>query len=1211
MYIKQIVIQGFKSYKNQTIVDPFSPKLNVIVGRNGSGKSNFFAAIRFVLGDAYASGLSREERQALIHEGSGSSIMSAYVEITFDNSDGRLPTGNDELILRRTIGLKKDEYSLDRKNATRSDVMNLLENAGFSRSNPYYIVPQGRITRITNMKDTERLELLKSVAGTQAFTSKKDESQKIMNETNNKITAIDSTFEQINERLKELEDEQEELRNFQEQDAEKRATEYILEQRDLEETNKGLQQLEERRSNRIENADGNRQAYIEGEDNIARINQQLEELRQNMNAARLEKKQLEDERRERARAKAQADLDVRNLSAGHSAAQRSKQQHDENLQQVQGQIAEIEAELNNDVLPKYQQASQKAQATKTRLDNAETKQQRLYAKQGRSARFRTKQERDQWLNDQINEANVSLQRFKATRMSTKEGITEDEEAISQLEQEIEDLQSRVSNQGGATQGLEQELQAAKENKDKLMDERKELWRKDARLDSEVATAQEQLRKAERNLSHMMDGNTSRGLEAVRRIKQQHNLTGCYGTLAELLDVPAHHVAIEAVAGSSLFHYVVDTDDTATRVLEQLNRERSGRITFMPLNRLRPKTATFPNANDIRPLVSLVNYDPMYEKAVQQVFGKSIICQNLTVAAQYARTHGLNAVTPDGDRSDKKGALSGGYVDQRSSRLKATKAVVEARRKFEEIQTNGRDIKRGIEKIDQTITKAHSDVQKLEQRLRQERDGSGPLRQELQSKISQLTRKREDLDAKRKQENIIATNVKTLTDQQQSYQSELNSAFKQALTSAEQTQLDQWTSQVQNYRREYAALASDLAEIEGRKADLEVKLNSNLKPQLAMLEAEDADAESSSSGALDAKQKEVQRLTKVLGDVEKSLSKLDQSLETQQTELSSLESELGTAHQSLEELAKAIDKSQRRLEKEQQLRTQLQQRKQESTDAIRELGLISQDMRDKFRNTDNSKLLKRLHKLQSSLKQFEAAGLNRHAVEHYRKSQKSKEDLEARRAELEKGKKSIANLIDVLDQRKDEAIERTFKQVSRAFSQIFSKLVPQGSGRLIIIRKHDRRAEDEEAEEEDARRGSVEAYTGIAIRVSFNSKHDDQQQIQQLSGGQKSLCALALIFAIQETDPAPFYIFDEIDANLDAQYRTAVADHLNYLSRKADEETDDDDERPKGGQFICTTFRPEMLRVAEKVYGVTFANNVSSIRVESLENALDFVESQTQ
>ena len=112
-----------------------------------------------------------------------------------------------------------------------------------------------------------------------------------------------------------------------------------------------------------------------------------------------------------------------------------------------------------------------------------------------------------------------------------------------------------------------------------------------------------------------------------------------------------------------------------------------------------------------------------------------------------------------------------------------------------------------------------------------------------------------------------------------------------------------------------------------------------------------------------------------------------------------------------------------------------------------------------------------------------------------------------------------------------------------------------------------------------------------------------------------MCALALIFAIQETDPAPFYIFDEIDANLDAQYRTAVADHLRYLSEKADEDSSSEDgegDKPnKSGQFICTTFRPEMLRVAEKVYGVTFANNVSSIRVETLENALDFVESQTQ
>jgi structural maintenance of chromosome 3 (chondroitin sulfate proteoglycan 6) len=108
-----------------------------------------------------------------------------------------------------------------------------------------------------------------------------------------------------------------------------------------------------------------------------------------------------------------------------------------------------------------------------------------------------------------------------------------------------------------------------------------------------------------------------------------------------------------------------------------------------------------------------------------------------------------------------------------------------------------------------------------------------------------------------------------------------------------------------------------------------------------------------------------------------------------------------------------------------------------------------------------------------------------------------------------------------------------------------------------------------------------------------------------------LCSLALIFAIQATDPAPFYIFDEIDANLDAQYRTSVADHLHYLANKDDDEDDPEGKRSMGGQFICTTFRPEMLRVAEKCYGVTFANNVSAIRVETRANALDFVESQAQ
>ncbi|KAJ1569824.1 Structural maintenance of chromosomes protein 3, partial [Nowakowskiella sp. JEL0078] len=154
------------------------------VGRNGSGKSNFFWAIRFVLSDAYAT-LTREERLSLLHE--AQATISAYVQIDFDNSDNRFPNGKESVSLRRSIGLKKDEYSLDKKTITKTELGNFLEAAGFSKSNPYYIVPQGRITALTNAKDAERLVVLKDVAGTKVYETRRIESLKIMEETSNLI----------------------------------------------------------------------------------------------------------------------------------------------------------------------------------------------------------------------------------------------------------------------------------------------------------------------------------------------------------------------------------------------------------------------------------------------------------------------------------------------------------------------------------------------------------------------------------------------------------------------------------------------------------------------------------------------------------------------------------------------------------------------------------------------------------------------------------------------------------------------------------------------------------------------------------------------------------------------------------------------------------------------------------------------------------------
>ncbi|KAG0160967.1 hypothetical protein PDIDSM_8499 [Penicillium digitatum] len=1197
MYVKQIIIQGFKSYKDQTVIEPFSPKHNVIVGRNGSGKSNFFAAIRFVLSDAYTH-LGREERQALLHEGSGSAVMSAYVEIIFDNSDDRFPTGKPEVVLRRTIGIKKDEYTLDRKNATKNDVMNLLESAGFSRSNPYYIVPQGRVTALTNMKDSERLVLLKEVAGTQVYEARRSESLKIMNETNNKRAKIDELLDYINERLAELEEEKDELRSYQEKDKERRCLEYTIYSLEQQEIGKVLNEIEERRQNGVEDADNNRDQFVEGEKAMAQIDAEIAECRQQIEFLKVDKAQLEDERREASKTLAQNELQAKSLSDNQAAAQALKSRYDSDLSSVQTAISEREAE-HREILPRFNALKNQEDTIKSQLTDAETSRQRLYAKQGRNSRFKNKSERDKWLNMEVRESHNSINTVQGVISQTQEDIQDLEGEIAALEPETERLRQQIDGRGDTMHNVDQQVQDAKDERDRLMDQRKELWREEAKLDSVLSNASQEVDRAERNLSQMMDNNTSRGTAAVRRIKHQHNLEGVYGTLAELFDVnDRYRTAVEVTAGQSLFHYVVDTDETATAVLEILQKEKAVRVTFMPLNRLRPRPMNMPRASDTIPMIDKLQYDPAYDRAFQHVFGKTIICPNLQVASQYARSHGVNAITPEGDRSDKRGALTGGYHDSRQSRLDAVKSLAKWRDEYETKRNRGTEIRKELEKLDQMITKAVGELQKLEQQRHQVQNSNGPLRHELRAKRDLLQNKNDTLDAKRRALRNVESNLAALNDQVNAFQTELSSPFQKALTSEEEARLETLSSTVQDLRRQYQELSGQRSELEARKSVLEVELRENLNPRLGQLLNRDIDiADEEVQGNLKETQREVKRIGQALEKLNARIHKVDTSIEEGNARVMDLQQRNAETRREIEDLARSIEKHQRRMEKSMQKKAALTKQGAECAANIRSLGVLPDEAFTKYQNTDSNTVVKKLHKTNEALKKY--SHVNKKAFEQYNSFTKQRETLTARRSELDASQKSIDDLISVLDQRKDEAIERTFKQVSREFHNVFEKLVPAGRGRLIIQRKTDRatRLDDDVDSDDEEARQSVENYVGVGISVSFNSKHDDQQRIQQLSGGQKSLCALALVFAIQACDPAPFYLFDEIDANLDAQYRTAVAQMLKSISDSTN------------GQFICTTFRPEMLHVAEKCYGVSFRQKASTIDVVSREEALKFVEEQ--
>lgn len=620
------------------------------------------------------------------------------------------------------------------------------------------------------------------------------------------------------------------------------------------------------------------------------------------------------------------------------------------------------------------------------------------------------------------------------------------------------------------------------------------------------------------MSHTMDQNTSRGLAAVRRIKRQYNLDGVYGTLAELLEVnEKYRTAVEVAAGNSLFHYVVDNDETATKVLEVLQRERAGRVTFMPLNRLKPKSGNIPKANDSIPMIEKLQFDPIYDKAFQQVFGKTVVCPNLTTAAQYARSHGVNAITMDGDRSDKKGALTGGFHDPRQSRLEAVRNVMKWRNEYEAQRNRSDEIKRMLERKDQAVTIAVGELQKLEQKRQQQEASYGPMRHDLQGKVSGLQNMKDTLDAKQRAKTNIEANLKALTDQQDAHQAEMASDFKKALTTDEETQLENLNSTVQDLRRQYSEAASGRSELEGRKSTLEMELRENLRPRIEQLESQALDdGEDNPQGNLKDSQRELKRIGQAIAVVERKLRDAEEAIDHASAQITELEQRHAETRRQQEQIAKSIEHQQQRMEKSMRQKAVLTAQAAECSRKIRDLGVLPQEAFDRFEKTKSNAIIKRLHKVNEALKKY--SHVNKKAFEQYNNFTTQRDTLTKRRAELDSSQASIEDLITVLDQRKDEAIERTFKQVSREFAAVFEKLVPAGRGRLVIQRKTDRQAQDDDDDnsEEDARRESVENYTGVGISVSFNSKHDDQQRIQQLSGGQKSKSP-----PFPSTSPIPF------------------------------------------------------------------------------------------
>uniref|UniRef100_A0A1B8XZT9 Structural maintenance of chromosomes protein n=1 Tax=Xenopus tropicalis TaxID=8364 RepID=A0A1B8XZT9_XENTR len=1183
MYIKQVIIQGFRSYRDQTIVDPFSSKHNVIVGRNGSGKSNFFYAIQFVLSDEF-SHLRPEQRLALLHEGTGPRVISAFVEIIFDNSDNRLPIDKEEVSLRRVIGAKKDQYFLDKKMVTKNDVMNLLESAGFSRSNPYYIVKQGKINQMATAPDSQRLKLLREVAGTRVYDERKEESISLMKETEGKREKINELLKYIEERLHTLEEEKEELAQYQKWDKMRRALEYTIYNQELNETRAKLDELSSKRETSGEKSRQLRDAQQDARDKMEDIERQVREFKSKISAMKEEKEQLSSERQEQIKQRTKLELKAKDLQdelAGNSEQRKrllkERQKLLEKIEEKQKELAETE--------PKFSSVKQKEESGIARLAQATQERTDLYAKQGRGSQFTSKEERDKWIKKELKSLDQAINDKKRQIAAINKDLEDTEankeknlEQYTKLDQDLSEVKARVEE-------LDKKYYEVKNKKDELQSERNYLWREENAEQQALAAKREDLEKKQQLLRAATGKAILNGIDSINKVLEhfrrkginQHVINGYHGIVMNNFDCePAFYTCVEVTAGNRLFYHIVDSDEVSTKILMEFNRMNlPGEVTFLPLNKLDVRDTAYPETNDAIPMISKLRYNHRFDKAFKHVFGKTLICRSMEVSTQLARAFTMDCITLEGDQVSHRGALTGGYYDTRKSRLELQKDVRKVEDELHALEAKlNENLRRNIERINNEIDQLMNQMQQIETQQRKFKAS----RDSILSEMKMLKEKRQQSEKtfmpKQRSLQSLEASLHAMESTRESLKAELGTDLLSQLSLDDQKRVDALNDEIRQLQQENRQLLNERIKLEGTITRVETYLNENLRKRLDQVEQELNELRETEGGTvLTATTSELEAINKRVKDTLARSEGLDGTIDKTEVEIKDLVKSMDRWKNMEKEHMEAINHDTKELEKMTNRQGMLLKKKEECMKKIRELGSLPQEAFEKYQTL--------------SLKQ-------------------QKEKLIKRQEELDRGYKSIMELMNVLELRKYEAIQLTFKQVSKNFSEVFQKLVPGGKATLVM-KKGDvegSQSQDEGEGSAEGERGSgahssvpsVDQFTGVGIRVSFTGKQAEMREMQQLSGGQKSLVALALIFAIQKCDPAPFYLFDEIDQALDAQHRKAVSDMIMELASHA--------------QFITTTFRPELLESADKFYGVKFRNKVSHIDVITAEQAKDFVEDDT-
>ncbi|KAJ8873925.1 hypothetical protein PR048_024762 [Dryococelus australis] len=468
----------------------------------------------------------------------------------------------------------------------------------------------------------------------------------------------------------------------------------------------------------------------------------------------------------------------------------------------------------------------------------EQKRKELYAKQGRGSQFTSRDERDQWIQKELRSLNKQIKDKKEHRDKLAEDMKRDGEKQVLLEKKIEEQTLEMERQRCCIDELNKHYYELKKSKDQYQSTRNELWRKETALQQTLSSLKEDLAKADQSLRSMAGKPILNGRDSVRKVLETFRERGgafadiansYYGPVIENFDCEKSiYTAVEVTAGNRLFHHIVDSDKVGTQILKEMNRQKlPGEVTFMPLNRLHVKEQNYPQSNDAIPMVTKLNYEPKYDKALRYIFGKTLICRNLEVATNLAKTSGLDCVTLEGDQVSSKGSLTGGYFNTSRSRLEIQKTRSELSVQIRESEEELAKLKEKLRETEGKINHIVSEMQKTETKNSKAKDIFDKVKADIRLMKEELAGIERYRGSKERSLEQYASSIEAMKTTKDGLESELHQELMSQLSVSDQLEVDKLNDDIRRLTQENKEAFSMRMRLEAEKNKLENLLTNNL------------------------------------------------------------------------------------------------------------------------------------------------------------------------------------------------------------------------------------------------------------------------------------------------------------------------------------------------------------------------------------------------